>query len=134
MHMRYRPCTVTVTQLPQKLKMKEGRRFLADLQSRLKTDRPCMVLDCANVQEMDKRAIHMLLCCLEEAMKRNGDVKLAAVTPSIAEILELTRVDRLFEIYETQTEAINSFLRPHLEPASYARGALAADGMSESAA
>ena len=132
--MRYRPCTVTVTQLPEMLKMKQGRRFFADLQTRLKSDRPCMVLDCAKVQEMDKRSIHMLLCCLEEAMKHNGDVKLAAVTPSIAEVLELTRVDRLFEIYETQTEAINSFLRPHLEPASYARGALAADGVSESAA
>ena len=83
---------------------------------------------------MDKHAIHMLLCCLEEAMKHNGDVKLAAVTPSVGEILELTRVDRLFEIYETQTEAVNSFFRPRIEPAAYARGAQTADEMSESAA
>lgn len=132
--MRFRPCTVTVIQLPEKLNMKEGRRFFAELQTRLRIDRLCMVLDCANVREMDKRAIHMLLCCLEEAMKRNGDVKLAAVTPSIGEILELTGVDRLFEIYETQSEAVNSFFRPRLEPAAYARGAQAADDMSESAA
>lgn len=132
--MRFRPCTVTVIQLPEKLNMKEGRLFFAELQTRLRIDRPCMVLDCANVREMDKRAIHMLLCCLEEAMKRNGDVKLAAVTPSIGEILELTGVDRLFEIYETQSEAVNSFFRPRLEPAAYARGAQAADDMSESAA
>ncbi len=132
--MKIRPCTVTVTQLPEKLKTREGRLFFADLQSRIKIERPCIVLDCAKVREMDKHAIHMLLCCLEEAMKRNGDVKLAAVTPSIGEILERTRVDRLFEIYETQTEAVNSFFRPRFEPASYARKAHDSDEMSESAA
>jgi anti-sigma B factor antagonist len=134
MLMRFRPCTVTVTRLPEKLKMREGRLFFADLQTRLRIDRPCMVLDCANVQEMDKRTIHMLLCCLEEAMKRNGDVKLAAVTPSIGEILELTRVDRLFEIYETQSEAVNSFFRPRLERMLYAREAHNSDRVSGSAA
>ncbi len=132
--MRIRPCTVTVAQLPEKLKMKEGRLFFADLQSRIKIERPCIVLDYAKVREMDKRAIHMLLCCLEEAMKRNGDVRLAAVPPSIEKILELTRVDRLFEIYETQSEAVNSFFRPRFEPESYAREAHDSDQMSESAA
>jgi anti-anti-sigma factor len=123
-----------VTQLPEKLKLKEGRRFFADLQSRIRIERPCIVLDCAKVREMDKHAIHMLLCCLEEALKRNGDVKLAAVTPSIGELLEQTRVDRLFEIYETQTEAVSSFFRPRIEPTAYARGAQTADEISESAA
>lgn len=132
--MRFRPCTVTVTRLPEKLKMKEGRLFFDDLQTRLRIDRPCMVLDCANVLEMDSQAIHMLLCCLEEAMKHNGDLKLAAVTPSIGEILELTRVDRLFEIYETQTEAVNSFFRPRDERTLYAREAPNTDQVSESAA
>ena len=132
--MKIRPCTVTVTQLPEKLKMKEGRRFFADLQSRIKIERPCIVVDCANVREMDKPAIHMLLCCLEEAMKRNGDVKLAAVTPSVGDMLENTRVDRLFEIYETQTEAVNSFFRPRFERALHGREAHDSDQMSESAA
>jgi anti-anti-sigma regulatory factor len=132
--MRFRPCTVTVTQLPEKLTTKEGRLFFADLQSRLKIERPCIVLDCAKVRELDKHSIHTLLCCLEEAMKRDGDVKLASVTPSAGEILELTRVDRLFEIYETQTEAVNSFFRPHFERALYAREAHNSDQISESAA
>jgi len=132
--MRFRPCTVTVTQLPEKLRMKEGRLFFAGLHGCLKAERPCIVLDFAKVREMDKHAIHMLLCCLEEAMKHNGDVKLAAVTPSIGEILELTRVDRLFEIYETQTEAVNSFFRPRFERALYARQPDNSDQISESAA
>lgn len=114
--------------------MKRGRLFFNELESRMNIDRPCMVLDCSRVREMDRFAIHMLLCCLEEAMKRDGDVKLAAVSPSAREMLELTRVDRLFEIYETETEAVNSFFRPHAGQAFFAGGNKDSDQLSESAA
>ena len=51
----------------------------------------------------------MLLHCMEQAMKRDGDLKLAAVSPQAAVILELMRVDRLFETFETAAEAVQSF-------------------------
>ena len=117
--MRFRPCTVTVTQLPETLDMNKGRLFYKELESRMNIDRPCVVLECSKVRDMNRFAIHMLLCCLEEAMKRNGDVKLAAVPPAARQTLELNRVDRLFEIYDTETEAVNSFFRPHIERALY---------------
>jgi anti-anti-sigma regulatory factor len=44
----------------------------------MNNDRAYIVLDCSKVGVMDRSAIYLLLCCLEEAMKRNGDVKLAA--------------------------------------------------------
>src|SRR5215472_279423 len=62
--MRFRPCTVTVTQLPETLDSRRGRLFFKELESRMNVDRPCIVLDCSQVQEMDRFAIHMLLCCL----------------------------------------------------------------------
>lgn len=132
--MRFRPCSVTVTQLPQKLDMKQGRLFFKELETRMNIDRPCIVLDCSKVVEMDRFAIHMLLCCLEEAMKRDGDVKLAAVSPSAREALGLTRVDRLFEIYDTETDAVNSFFQPHAERALYPRRPASTEEISESAA
>jgi hypothetical protein len=55
------------------------------------------------------RGLQVLLHCLEEAMKRNGDVKLAAIPPAAAAILELTRVDRLFEAFDDTVTAVNSF-------------------------
>ena len=132
--MRFRPCTVTVTQLPETVDMKRGRLFFRELESRINIDRPCVVLDCSRVRELDRFAIHMLLCCLEEAMKRDGDVKLAAVPESARAMLELTRVDRLFEIYDSETEAVNSFFRPRYERATYGGGASDSDEISESAA
>ena len=42
-------------------------------------------------------------------MKRDGDVKLASLSPHAAVILEMTRTDRLFEVYETASDAVRSF-------------------------
>ncbi len=132
--MRFRPCDVTVTQLPQTLTLKHGRAFFKELEVRMNIDRPCVVLDCSNVREMDRSAIHMLLCCLEEAMKRDGDVKLVALRPDALAALKLTHVDRLFEIYDTETEAVNSFFRPHSDRGYNALPSLNSEGVTENAA
>jgi anti-sigma B factor antagonist len=100
---------VIVMQLPEKLNHAEGKAFLVELRPLLEIDRPRVVLDCSQLQHMDSAGIEMLLHCMEEAMKRDGDLKLAALSPASAAILELMRVDRLFEVFETAEEAAKSF-------------------------
>jgi anti-sigma B factor antagonist len=106
---------VIVMELPQQLKRSEAKTFLGELQAILESDRPSVVLDCSQVQHMDSAGVEMLLHCLEEAMKRDGDLKLAAISPASAVILELMRVDRLFEVFETCEEAMKSFQVPASE-------------------
>jgi anti-sigma B factor antagonist len=100
---------VIVVELPEQLTFKGASSFVSSLQPLLERDRPCIVLDCAKVKHLDSAGIDMLLHCLEEAMKRNGDLKLAAVSPASAVVLELMRVDRLFEVFATSDEAARSF-------------------------
>lgn len=100
---------VAVKQLPEKLSGKQGRDFLNEVRECVETDRPRLVLDCSNVRELDRHALHILLCCLEEAMKRNGDVKLAALPGGAHAFLELTGASRVFETYATPEDAVNSF-------------------------
>ena len=100
---------VIVMQLPETLNHAEAGIFLNELQPLLEMDRPRIVLDCSQVQHLDSAGVEMLLRCLEEAMKRDGDLKLAAVLPPSAVILELMRVDRLFEVFDTAEEAARSF-------------------------
>jgi anti-sigma B factor antagonist len=115
--------TVVVKQLPEKLSLEQGRVFLREIAHSLTADRPHVVLDFSDVRQLDSAGIHVLLHCLEEAMKRNGDVKLAAVPPAAAVVLELTKVDSLFETFGTAAEAVNSFhqfprhaFQPALQP------------------
>jgi anti-anti-sigma factor len=107
---------VVVKQLPETLSVKQGRGFFREVESCLNADRPRVVLDCSKVRQLDSAGIQVLLRCLEEAMKRNGDVKLAAIPPGTAAILELTRVDRLFEAFDSTAEAVNSFQQFPIRP------------------
>jgi len=100
---------VIVMELPENLNHAEGKAFLAEVQPLLQGHRPRVVLDGSQVQHMDSAGIEMLLQCMEEAMKRDGDLKLGALSPAAAAILELMRVDRLFEVYESADEAVHSF-------------------------
>jgi len=102
---------VVVKQLPERVSVNEAHQLSRELAPLLEGDRPCVVFDLSEVQQLDSAGIEMLLRCMEEAMKRNGDVKLAAVSPQVAVILELTRVDRLFEIFENPSDAVESFHR-----------------------
>ncbi len=107
---------VAVKQVPERLSVKQGRGFFRDVESCLNVDRPRVVLDCSKVKQLDSAGIQVLLRCLEEAMKRNGDVKLAAIPPGAAAILALTRVDRLFEAFDSTADAVNSFHRVRIQP------------------
>jgi len=100
---------VVVKRMPQRLNIRAAREFLGDVQPFLTVDRPQLVFDLALVQQLDAAGIELLLYCMSEAHKRDGDLKLASLSPQAAVMLELTRTERLFEIYETSADAVRSF-------------------------
>ena len=104
--------SVTIERLPEITSKYQGRRFLGGVQDRMSDRRPGLVLDCSGLSQMDKPVLHLLLSCLEEAMKRNGDARLAAVTPSAHGMLKLIGADRLFQIFPSNADAVNSFHQP----------------------
>jgi anti-anti-sigma regulatory factor len=132
--MTLRGHTVAVKQLPDGLTLKQGRSFFRELESYMNLDRPWIVLDCSRLRQVDRRVIHLLLCCLEEAMKRNGDVKLAAMPPEAEAILELTGVKSLFEIFATNADALDSFHRTSGNTAQHASTCSCPHHVSEGAA
>jgi anti-sigma B factor antagonist len=101
---------VIVLQLPERLNLEGAQEFLADAWPLLKKDdRPRIVFDFSEVCQIDSAGVDMLQRCLEEVMKRDGDLKLAAVPAGVLVILELMRADRLFEIFESANDAVESF-------------------------
>jgi anti-sigma B factor antagonist len=125
---------VTVKQVPESISIRQGRLFFSELESSMNIDRPCVVLDCSKIKRMDKSVAHLLLCCLEEAIKRNGDVKLAGISTGVRAVFELAGLDRLFEVYDTQAEAMKSFRRLGVDPASHLMETVGAHQRSENAA
>ncbi len=102
---------VEVRRVPRALSGRHSRIFFDELASSMVKGRCCIVLDCSALCDVDRPAIYKLLRFLEEAIKRDGDMKLACVPAGAKEILEKTGAGRLFESFVTNAEAISSFRR-----------------------
>jgi anti-anti-sigma factor len=100
---------VIIMQLPEELNVKEVQAFMQEMGPLLESNRPRIVLECSQVRSMDSAGVEMLLRCLEEVLKRDGDLKLAALSAEAEVILEIMRVARVFETFPTSEEAARSF-------------------------
>jgi len=100
---------VIIMQLPEELNVKEVQAFMQEMGPLLESNRPRIVLECSQVRSMDSAGVEMLLRCLEEVLKRDGDLKLAALSAEAEVILEIMRVARVFETFQTSEEAARSF-------------------------
>jgi anti-sigma B factor antagonist len=116
---------VTVLGLPEQSDVETARGFLCELEQGVGNGRPYLVLDCSAVRQMDKRTAGLLLHCLEEAMKRNGDVKLAGISPAEQPWIGAFGSKRLFEFFDTVEDAVNSFHQLSLEAAEASESAVA---------
>jgi anti-sigma B factor antagonist len=100
---------VIVKRMPERVNHVEARKFLQEVHPLINSDRPQIVFDLSQVRQLDVAGIEMLLECMSRVMRHDGDLKLANVSDQAAIVLELTRTERLFEIYETSSDAVKSF-------------------------
>ena len=105
---------VVVMQIPEQFTGGEVQAFMLELGPLLESNRPRIVLECSQVRSIDSAGVEMLLHSLEEVLKRDGDLKLAALSAQAEVFLELMRVARVFEAFPTSEEAVRSF---HAVPA-----------------
>jgi anti-sigma B factor antagonist len=100
---------VIVRRAPESLNLKQARAFMEEIRPLLGRDRPQIVFDLSQLRKIDSAGIEMLVQCMHEAVRRDGDLKLAALSPQAQMMLELTRTARLFEVFATPAEAVRSF-------------------------
>src|SRR5436305_747270 len=100
---------VVVMQVPEQLTGGEAHLFMQELAPLLESNRPRIVLECSQVHSVDSAGVETLLRALEEVLKRDGDLKLAALSPEAEVFLELMRVARVFETFPNSEEAVRSF-------------------------
>ena len=70
---------------------------------------PEIVFDLSGVQHLNAAGIDLLLKCVVEIANRDGELKLAAASPQIALILELTQMNELLKVYNSVDDALHSF-------------------------
>ncbi|MGA7634632.1 MAG: STAS domain-containing protein, partial [Terriglobales bacterium] len=92
---------VAVRQLPANMIRSDAENFFREVEPLLKCDRPHLVFDLSEVKCLDSAGVDILLRCLRATSRRDGDLKLAALSPELASVLEWTKAGRMFEIFES---------------------------------
>jgi anti-sigma B factor antagonist len=77
-------------------------------------DDALIVLNWRDVNYIDSGGVGLVVRLLNRTRTARGDLKLCAVSPRVREVLKITRLDKVFDLYETEADAIAAFRRPAL--------------------
>ena len=85
-----------------------AEEFKRDMAPLLKGDAR-LLLDMTRLRFLDSAGIGALLSCLRQVSAGGGDMKLFGLTKNVRAVFEMTRMHRLFDLYETREEAVAAF-------------------------
>ena len=68
-----------------------------------------IVLNLAWIGHIDSSGLGTLVASFISARNREAEIKFAALSPKARRVLGITKVDQLFEVYESTEEAVQSF-------------------------
>ncbi len=101
---------VTVVDLSGKITIGDGDIKLRDaVNALLEEGRKSIILNLSNVSYMDSAGIGELVACFKRALERKASVKLVNPSGKVQDLLILTRLQEIFEIFRDEREALGSF-------------------------
>jgi len=101
---------VTVVDLEGRITLGEGSTLLRDeLRLLIATNRRKILLNMAEVSYMDSSAIGQLVAGFTTVANQGGQLKLLKPSKRSQEVLQMTKVHSIFEIYDDEAAAILTF-------------------------
>jgi anti-sigma B factor antagonist len=70
---------------------------------------PRMILNLMHVDYIDSTGLGAMVMCSTHSKKAGGVAKLVHLNRRNLELLVLTKIDTIFEVFDDETEAVNSF-------------------------
>ena len=70
---------------------------------------PKLLLDFVTVDHLSSAALGMLINVNNRVKHKNGQLRLANIKPQILEVFVITKLNKLFKILPTKTEALANF-------------------------
>jgi anti-anti-sigma factor len=68
-----------------------------------------VVFDLSQVRFVDSSGLGAFLSCLRKAIAKGGDLKLCCVSKQVRTVIELVRMHRMVEIFDTVDQAVSAF-------------------------
>ncbi len=104
---------VTLLELTGRLVFDDGdmvlRRHVTGL---IEQGRVKLVVDLSNVTYVDSCGVGVLVAKFVSVRRQGGDLKLLKLTPRSRHLMEICGLLNVFEIFDSETEAVASFATP----------------------
>ena len=68
-----------------------------------------LILDLGGVTAIDSSGIGEMVACYTTVTKREGQLKLLRMSPKINDILQVTQLITVFDVFDDEEEAVSSF-------------------------
>lgn len=99
---------VTICKLKGTLEVSKQAKFKEELTKQ--TTPPCrLVLNFKGVDFIDSACLGALISVARMVREKGGDVKLAGMNREVASVFQITRLDKVFSIFDKPEEAVNAF-------------------------
>lgn len=103
---------VQLMKISGRLTASENLGVLTEMQARLDQSNK-LVIDCSELEYVDSSGLGVLLTGLKKALKSQGDIRLVQPQPKVKIMFQVTRADKVFKIFPTAEEAMESFAVTH---------------------
>ena len=101
---------VRIIELSGKITIGSGDVKIRELiDSALEDGRNKILLDLDGVSTIDSSGIGEMVACYTTVTKKNGQLKLFRLSPKINDILQVTQLITVFDVFDDEEEALASF-------------------------
>src|SRR5437867_1181568 len=101
---------IDILDLSGKITIGEGEVELRrTVQGMIEAGHTRILLSLEKVGFMDSAGLGEMVACFKRAMERGGTIKLLRPSGKVADLLSLTKITEIFEIFEDEGEALASF-------------------------
>lgn len=97
---------VELISLPTQLVMRNAPEVRRAIQDRIEAGRHLLILDLEPVEFVDSSGLSVLVSTLKALRPVSGEVVLLSPSDDVRALIELTRLHKVFEIYEDRESAI----------------------------
>jgi anti-sigma B factor antagonist len=100
---------VTIVDCNGRIVFGEESSLLRDSVKKLLAQTPRVVLNLAGISYIDSGGLGTLVALYTTAQNAGGAVKLANLTQRVGDLLQVTKLVTVFEVYDSEQEAVDSF-------------------------
>lgn len=100
---------VTLIEVSGHVDSKSAPQLAAYLLEAVKNGKTNIVLDLEKVSWLSSSALREIITARDLCRAKGGDLRLANPSAEAGEVLDLARLSAIFEIFDTQAEAVRSF-------------------------